>query len=105
MSDQLNLCANCGDAYTLGRLCRSCAEQEAIDNDNYAGGYDMEEDAWDRENEEWDDLEDVEYGDTVYFSLEDDGERKTCQACNGTGQGWDLTPCQECDGEGFYYWL
>lgn len=28
----------------------------------------------------------------------------TCSACAGTGQDWDLTPCQECDGEGFYYW-
>lgn len=29
--DGLRLCENCGDAYTLGRLCRSCREQEMID--------------------------------------------------------------------------
>lgn len=29
--DGLNLCEVCGDAYTRGRLCRSCAEQKAID--------------------------------------------------------------------------
>lgn len=35
---------------------------------------------------------------------DDDVMRFTCSACAGTGQDWDLTPCQECDGEGFYYW-
>lgn len=29
--DGLYLCEVCGDAYTRGRLCRSCAEQKAID--------------------------------------------------------------------------
>lgn len=31
--DGLHLCENCGDAYTLGRLCRACRDQEMIDND------------------------------------------------------------------------
>lgn len=35
---------------------------------------------------------------------DDDVMQFTCSACAGTGQDWDLTPCQECDGEGFYYW-
>lgn len=48
-----------------------------------------EEQQWFEENEEG--------------GLYDDHDH-TCQACNGTGQDWDLTPCQECDGEGFYYW-
>jgi len=30
--DGINLCAKCGE-YTTGVLCRSCAEQESIDND------------------------------------------------------------------------
>jgi hypothetical protein len=30
--DGLKICENCQDAYTRGRLCRLCAEQEAIDN-------------------------------------------------------------------------
>lgn len=29
--DGLNLCETCGDAYTRGRLCTSCAQQKAID--------------------------------------------------------------------------
>ena len=33
MSDGLRGCANCGND-TTGRLCRLCAEQEAIDNDD-----------------------------------------------------------------------
>lgn len=47
-----------------------------------------EEQAWFDENGEWHRDADT-----------------TCQACAGTGQDWDLTPCPECDGEGFYYWL
>lgn len=35
--DGLHLCAGCGDAYTTGKYCRSCAEQIAIDNDPMAG--------------------------------------------------------------------
>ena len=31
--DGLNLCAECGDAYTTGTLCHNCARQRAIDND------------------------------------------------------------------------
>lgn len=31
--DSLNLCAECGDAYTTGTLCHNCARQHAIDND------------------------------------------------------------------------
>lgn len=31
MSDGLNLCADCGGAYTLTRYCRLCAEQRMID--------------------------------------------------------------------------
>ena len=31
--DGLNLCAECGDAYTTGTLCHNCARQHAIDND------------------------------------------------------------------------
>jgi len=38
--DGIKLCAKCGE-YTLGALCRSCAEQESIDNEYTAGGYDM----------------------------------------------------------------
>jgi len=30
--DYLSVCEACGDAYTLGRLCRSCADQYMIDN-------------------------------------------------------------------------
>lgn len=33
---------------------------------------------------------------------------RTCPACNGTGgDGWDngITPCEECDGEGYQWWL
>lgn len=30
--DGINLCEKCGN-YTTGRLCRSCQEQEMIDND------------------------------------------------------------------------
>lgn len=35
--DGLNLCAECGDAYTTGTLCHNCARQRAIDNDPMAG--------------------------------------------------------------------
>lgn len=39
----------------------------------------------------------------------DDGwegdEIPICEYCHGTGQDWDLTPCGECDGEGYQYWL
>lgn len=31
--DGLHLCENCHDAYTTGRLCVNCAQQEAIDRD------------------------------------------------------------------------
>lgn len=33
--DGLNLCAECGDAYTTGTLCPNCARQRAIDNYQY----------------------------------------------------------------------
>ena len=38
--------------------------------------------------------------------FDDDGgyEDNTCPFCYGTGQDWDLTPCDYCDGEG-YLWL
>lgn len=29
--DGLHLCEDCGDAYTLGRFCTSCAQQRSID--------------------------------------------------------------------------
>lgn len=35
--DGLNLCAECGDAYTTGTLCPNCARQRAIDNDPMTG--------------------------------------------------------------------
>lgn len=35
--DGLNLCAECGDAYTTGTLCHNCARQHAIDNDPMTG--------------------------------------------------------------------
>ena len=35
--DGLNLCAECGDAYTHGTLCHNCARQHAIDNDPMYG--------------------------------------------------------------------
>lgn len=35
--DGLNLCAECGDAYTTGTLCHNCARQRAIDNDPMTG--------------------------------------------------------------------
>lgn len=34
--DGIKLCEKCGE-YTTGRLCRSCAKQEMIDNDSMAG--------------------------------------------------------------------
>lgn len=39
--DGLKLCIDCGDAYTLGSRCTSCAQQHMIDNDDgpYGGGY------------------------------------------------------------------
>lgn len=34
MSDNLGICPVCGDVYTLhGTPCRSCSEQQQIDND------------------------------------------------------------------------
>jgi len=55
--DGLHLCAECGDAYTTGTLCRSCAAQRAIDNDpmtDYVPITDMMnslyDDGWDYEH-------------------------------------------------------
>lgn len=38
--------------------------------------------------------------------FDDDGgyEDNTCPFCYGTGQDWDLTPCDYCDGEGYLWW-
>jgi len=33
---------------------------------------------------------------------------RTCKNCGGTGgEPYDdyITPCEECDGEGYYWWL
>jgi len=38
--DGLNLCAACGDAYTTGTLCTSCAHQQMIDNADLSMVYD-----------------------------------------------------------------
>ena len=38
----------------------------------------------------------------------DDEEDWTCQNCRGTGvDPWNdgILPCEECDGEGYYWWL
>lgn len=37
-----------------------------------------------------------------YDESEDDD--RTCQACQGTGQEWDLLDCEACDGEGYRWW-
>jgi len=51
--------------------------------------------------------------DELYLDSDDDLDddfdddvviRFTCSGCAGTGLDIDDTPCQECDGEGFYYW-
>lgn len=35
--DGLNICAECGEAYTTGTICHNCARQHAIDNDPMEG--------------------------------------------------------------------
>jgi len=52
--DGLHLCLDCGDAYTTGDYCTSCAHQRMIDSDPgpYDGG--MEDEYDDREPcEKW----------------------------------------------------
>lgn len=78
MSDELNLCEKCGDAYTLGSLCRSCAEQEQIDNEYFAGGYDMYEERFIEPQGNW--LKCPNCLRTVYFP-ELSGAEIACPKC------------------------
>jgi hypothetical protein len=85
---ELGFCPGCGsfvagvesDDLSLGQfgMCGECVEELRIETGEY--------DEPDEDSEGQADLP------------------LTCQACGGTGQDVDLTPCQECDGEGFYYW-
>lgn len=50
--DYLKLCVVCEDAYTLGLMCNSCAEQYMIDNDDA--------DYPDRYEETLEELDDIE---------------------------------------------
>lgn len=56
-----------------------------------------------------DDLEDMY---PLEFDVSDDelddfadSEDRICPYCHGTGQDWDLTTCEECDGECYAWWL
>jgi DnaJ-class molecular chaperone len=43
-----------------------------------------------------------------YYDDEDEYEDRTCSACSGTGgDPWNdgILPCEECDGEGYLWWL
>lgn len=46
MSDNLRVCEDCGDAYTLGRFCTTCLHQRMIDSAEAAFDdlYDIPED-------------------------------------------------------------
>lgn len=77
--DGLNLCAECGDAYTTGTLCRACARQRAIDNDPMTGydaihydpvyGYDDDDDYLDMYDDDND--EPSEYIDGYWYGEEE----------------------------------
>lgn len=64
--DGLNLCAECGDAYTTGTLCRACAQQRAIDNYQYDDDGDDYLDMYDD-----DDGEPSEYIDGYWYGEDD----------------------------------
>ena len=62
--------------------CPVCGDVFSFPSDAYAPPEDDE-----------DDMDDEAY------------ESPICDACNGTGQTFDLEECAECDGMGYKWWL
>lgn len=81
MSDGLRLCEDCGDAYTTGRYCTSCAHQRMID----AAESDPEDIHWlidEQPDAMSENIEDIDDGDMLDFI--------ECPKCHSTNwQCWD----------------
>lgn len=82
--DGIKLCEKCGE-YTTGRLCRSCAEQEMIDNDPMTGygvygsepGDGYYDDDYDDDDDEYPWGDDFDHDNGYYYDDEPITERLT----------------------------